>query len=87
MIVNAPTVEKFEPLKKIEVDAMITQINTAFEQGVPPEEVVQFPTFVLAQLLRTVQVLESQLPKLDPNAMENLLQNVPEEENVEVAQG
>ena len=87
MIVNAPTVEKFEPLKKIEVDAMITQINGAFEQGVPPEEVVQFPTFVLAQLLRTVQVLESQLPKIDSDAFENLLNSVPEEVDAEVTQG
>ena len=78
MLINAPTIDKFEPMHKMEVDGIIAQINGAFEQGVPPEEMVSFPTFVLARLLRTIQHLETLVPAPDPNQLDSLLDGMGE---------
>ena len=83
MIIDAPTVEKFDSLKKSEIEGMITQINHAFSQGVPPQESVSFPAYVLAQLLQTVKVLESRLPKPDESVMSDLLSSVSDAEDAE----
>lgn len=90
MIIGAPQVSDFQTLKKAEVDALILQINTAFEQGVPAKETVSFPAFILAQLLATVQYL-SEKQDSKPKSMEDLLGSLDSEatesvEEVEIDQ-
>lgn len=71
MIINAPQVEKYEPMKKAEVDAMIQQVNSAFAQGVPEHETVAFPTIILARLLKTILHL-GETNKVEPMDLSNL---------------
>jgi len=72
MIIGSSKVSDFQPLKKEEVDALINQMNQAFAQGVPPQETVSFPAFILAQLLATVKFLGEQ-NKPEIKSMDELL--------------
>jgi len=83
MLINAPTVEQFDTLKKPEVEALIAQINQAFAQGIPPQESVTFPAFILAQLLKTVKHLEQFVPEQTGTEMEDLLSSLGKEESTE----
>ena len=74
MIINAPKVEKFKPLQKVEVDNMVQQIDQAFANGVHPTQEVAFPAMILAQLLKTVQHLASLVPP--PPENENLFDDL-----------
>ena len=82
MIIGAPKVSDFQPLKKEEVDALINQINEAFSQGVPAQETVSFPAFILAQLLSTVKFLGEQ-KKPEIKSMDELLAGLSGEESTE----
>jgi hypothetical protein len=81
MIIGAQQVSDFQPLKKEEVDALIQQINHAFAQGVPAQETVSFPAFILAQLLSTVKYLDGL--KQEPKPMEDLLSQISNESQTE----
>lgn len=83
MIIGAPKVADFQPLKKAEVDALINQINEAFSQGVPAQETVSFPAFILAQLLATVKFLGENQPKPEIKSMEDLLAGLSDEDQTE----
>ena len=80
MLINAPTIDQFDPLRKQEVDTLIDQINQAFAQGIPPQETVSFPAFILAQLLKTVKHLEQFVPEQDGSEMEDLLSSLAPQE-------
>jgi hypothetical protein len=83
MIIGAPKVSDFQPLKKEEVDALINQINEAFSQGVPAQETVSFPAFILAQLLATVKFLGESQAKPEIKSMDELLAGLSDEEKTE----
>ena len=79
MIIGAHKVSDFQPLKKEEVDALINQLNEGFGQGIPPQETVSFPAFVLAQLLATVKFLSENQGKSKIKSMDDLLHGLTED--------
>ena len=79
MIIGSHKVSDFQPLKKEEVDALIEQIDGAFAQGVPPQETVSFPAFILAQLLATVKFLGENQEKPKIKSMDDLLSGLVDE--------